>query len=169
MVGGIAGACQSDNSTLNNCSIYSSKIFFKKLQIYSRAGGLVAYCQSRNLKISDCSSQVDFFIANTDYQSYIGGLFGSIADSGTFTNCHFDGRFKNESGEVIDYNTALSRYTNYSSSLILGAAIGEHYAFLSTTGLCTFTNCSYNASKTGNIPVVKTPLSGQDYSGIIAK
>ena len=70
----------------------------------------------------------------------------------------------NDSGEVIDYDTASSRYTNYSSSLILGAAIGEHYQ-----GTCTFTNCSYNASKTGNIPVVKTPLSGQDYSGIIAK
>ena len=34
MVGGIAGACQSDNSTLNNCSIYSSKIFFKKYNLF---------------------------------------------------------------------------------------------------------------------------------------
>lgn len=163
-VGGIAGACQSDNSTLNNCSIYSSKIFFKKLQNDSIAGGLVARCQSRNLKISDCSSQVDIYIASADYATYIGGLFGLIVDRGTFTNCHFDGRFMNESGEVIDYNTASSRYTNYSSSLILGAAIGEH-----NQGTCTFINCSYNAGKTGNIPVVKKPLSGQDYSGIIAK
>lgn len=165
MVGGIAGACQSRiSTTLNNCSIYSSKIFFKKLQSDSIAGGLVARCQSRNLKISDCSSQVDFYIASADYAPHIGGLFGYIYQAGTFTNCHFDGCFMNDSGEVIDYDTASSRYTNYSSSLILGAAIGEH-----NQGTCTFTNCSYNASKTGNIPVVKTPLSGQDYSGIIAK
>lgn len=170
-VGGIAGACQSSSTTtLNNCSIYSSKIFFKKLQSDSIAGGLVARCQSRNLKISDCSSQVDFYIASADYQSYIGGLFGYIYQAGTFTNCHFDGCFMNENGKVIDYDTASSRYTNYSSSLILGAAIGEH-----DQGICTFTNCSYNASKTGNIPVVKKPLvgteeqPGQDYSGIIAK
>lgn len=164
-VGGIAGACQSRiSTTLNNCSIYSSKIFFKKLQSDSRAGGLVAHCQSRNMKISDCSSQVDFYIVSADYAPYIGGLFGLIANSGTFTNCHFDGCFMNDSGEVIDYDTASSRYTNYSSSLILGAAIGEH-----NQGTCTFTNCSYNASKTGNIPVVKKTLSGQDYSGIIAK
>ena len=164
-VGGITAACQNGTTTtIKNCSIYSSKIVFQKLQVDSRAGGLVAHCQSLDLKISDCSSQVDFFIANTDYQSYIGGLFGYIYQPGTFTNCHFDGCFMNESGEVIDYNTASSKYTNYSSSLTLGAAIGKH-----NQGSCIFINCSYNAGKTGNIPMVKTSIASQDYSGIIAK
>lgn len=166
-VGGITGACQlSSTTTIKNCSIYSSKILFQEPNNSTfGAGGLVAYCGSNNLTISDCSSQVDFYIANTNYQRFIGGLFGNIYKSGTFTNCHFDGCFMNESGEVIDYDTASNSYTNYSgTSLTLGAAIGEHYQ-----GACTFTNCSYNAVKTGNIPMVKTPLSGQDYSGIIAK
>lgn len=172
-VGGITAACQP-GTTLKNCSIYSSKIKFQELtdEYSPRAGGLVANCSYENLTISDCSSEVDFYITNTNYQRYIyiGGLFGYISQPGTFTNCHFDGSFMNEKGEVIDYDTASRKYTNYSgTSLTLGAAIGEHYAFLSTTGLCTFTNCSYNASKTGNIPVVKNPRNGQDYSGIIAK
>ena len=172
-VGGITAACQP-GTTLKNCSIYSSKIKFQELtdEYSPRAGGLVANCSYENLTISDCSSEVDFYITNTNYQRYIyiGGLFGFISQPGTFTNCHFDGCFMNEKGEVIDYDTASRKYTNYSgTSLTLGAAIGEHYAFSSNIGLCTFTNCSYNASKTGNIPVVKTSLSGQDYSGIIAK
>ncbi|MGM9781774.1 MAG: fimbrillin family protein [Candidatus Cryptobacteroides sp.] len=173
-VGGITAACQNNiSTTLKNCSIYSSKILLQEPNSNDyalRAGGLVAYCRSSNLTISDCSSQVDFKIANTSYQRFIGGLFGCIYESGTFTNCHFDGCFMNKSGEVIDYYTASDSYTNYSgTSLTLGAAIGGHLKPLSGTGTGTFTNCSYNASKTGNIPVVKTSLSGQDYSGIIAK
>ena len=166
-VGGITAACQYDNTTLNNCSIYSSKIKFQEpTNDFSKAGGLVGYCNSRNLIISDCSSQVDFNIADTNYQRSIGGLFGYIDANGTFTNCHFDGCFMNESGEVIYYDTASDSYTNYSgTSLTLGAAIGQHHA----GDACTFTNCSYYADKSGNIPKVKTPLSGQDYSGIIAK
>ena len=166
-VGGITAACQYDNTTLNNCSIYSSKIKFQEpTNDFSKAGGLVGYCNSRNLIISDCSSQVDFNIADTNYQRSIGGLFGYIDANGTFTNCHFDGCFMNESGEVIYYDTASDSYTNYSgTSLTLGAAIGQHHA----GDACTFTNCSYYADKSGNIPKVKTPIASQDYSGIIAK
>lgn len=165
-VGGITAACQYDNTTLNNCSIYSSKIKCQEpTNDFSKAGGLVGYCNSRYLIISDCSSQVDFNIADTNYQRSIGGLFGYIDANGTFTNCHFDGCFMNESGKVIDYDTASDSYTNYSgTSLTLGAAIGQHHA-----GACTFTNCSYYADKSGNIPKVKTPIASQDYSGIIAK
>ena len=127
---------------------------------------MVGYCNSRDLIISDCSSQVDFNIADTNYQRSIGGLFGYIDANGTFTNCHFDGCFMNKSGEVIDYDTASDSYTNYSgTSLTLGAAIGQHHA----GEACTFTNCSYYADKSGNIPKVKTPIASQDYSGIIAK
>lgn len=163
--GGITAACQSSTTTtLNNCSIYSSKILFKTTkEIYTIAGGLVGRCHSENLTISECSSEVDFYIGDAT-QRYIGGLFGYIAAPGTFTNCHFDGRFMNERGEVIDYVTASSRYTNFSGQLTLGAAIGIHSA-----GTCTFTKCSYYADKTGNIPMVKTPIANQDYSGIIAK
>ena len=118
---------------------------------------MVGKCNSYNLTISECSSEVDFYIGDAT-QRYIGGLFGFIAAPGSFTNCHFDGCFMNESGEVIDSGTSLS----------LGAAIGEHYA-RSSKEFCTFTNCSYYADKTGNIPKVKKPLEGQDYSGIIAK
>ena len=93
-------------------------------------------------------------------------MFGYLDANGTFTNCHFDGRFMNENGKVIDYNTASNSYTNYSgTSLTLGAAIGQHHA----GAACTFTNCSYYADKSGNIPKVKTPIASQDYSGIIAK
>lgn len=162
--GGITAACQSGTTTLKNCSIYSSKILFKTTkEIYTIAGGLVGRCHSENLTISECSSEVDFYIGDAT-QRYIGGLFGYIAAPGTFTNCHFDGRFMNERGEVIDYVTASSRYTNFSGQLTLGAAIGIHSA-----GTCTFTKCSYYADKTGNIPMVKTPIANQDYSGIIAK
>ena len=163
--GGITAACQSGTTTLKNCSIYSSKILFKTTkEIYTIAGGLVGRCHSENLTISECSSEVDFYIGNAN-QRYIGGLFGYIAAPGTFTNCHFDGRFMNESGEVIDYVTASSGdYTHFSGQLTLGAAIGIHSA-----GTCTFTKCSYYADKTGNIPMVKTPIANQDYSGIIAK
>ena len=166
-VGGITAACQYENTTLNNCSIYSSKIKCQEpTNNFSKAGGLVGYCNSRNLIISDCSSQVDFNIADTNYQRSIGGLFGYIDANGTFTNCHFDGRFMNDKGEVIDYKTASNSYTNYSgTSLTLGAAIGQHHA----GDACTFTNCSYYADKSGNIPKVKTPIASQDYSGIIAK
>ena len=164
--GGITAACQSrTTTTLNNCSIYSSKILFKTTkEIYTIAGGLVGKCNSYNLTISECSSEVDFYIGDAT-QRYIGGLFGFIAAPGSFTNCHFDGCFMNESGKVIDYVTASSGYyTNYYGQLTLGAAIGIHSA-----GTCTFTKCSYYADKTGNIPKVKKPLEGQDYSGIIAK
>ena len=166
-VGGITAACRYDKTTLNNCSIYSSKIKFQEpTNNDSKAGGLVGYCNSSNLIISDCSSQVDFNIADTNYQRSIGGLFGYLDANGTFTNCHFDGRFMNENGKVIDYNTASNSYTNYSgTSLTLGAAIGQHHA----GAACTFTNCSYYADKSGNIPKVKTPIASQDYSGIIAK
>ena len=160
-VGGITAACQTIDTpiTLKNCSIYSSKILFQEpTNGYPKAGGLVAYCNAGNLIISDCSRQVDFHIGITDNDLNIGGLFGHIGQPGSFTNCHFDGCFMNESGEVIDSGTSLS----------LGAAIGEHYA-RSSKEFCTFTNCSYNAGKTGNIPKVKKPLEGQDYSGIIAK
>ena len=160
-VGGITAACQTIDTpiTLKNCSIYSSKILFQEpTNGYPKAGGLVAYCNAGNLIISDCSSQVDFYIGITDNDLNIGGLFGHIGQPGSFTNCHFDGCFMNESGEVIDSGTSLS----------LGAAIGEHYA-RSSKEFCTFTKCSYYAGKTGNIPKVKKPLEGQDYSGIIAK
>ena len=160
-VGGITAACQTIDTpiTLKNCSIYSSKILFQEpTNGYPKAGGLVAYCNAGNLIISDCSSQVDFYIGITDNDLNIGGLFGHIGQPGSFTNCHFDGCFMNESGEVIDSGTSLS----------LGAAIGEHYA-RSSKEFCTFTKCSYYADKTGNIPKVKKPLEGQDYSGIIAK
>ncbi|MGN0200454.1 MAG: fimbrillin family protein [Candidatus Cryptobacteroides sp.] len=171
-VGGITAAClSSTTTTIKNCSIYSSKILFQEpTNRFSRAGGLVANCNSNNLTISECSSEVDFYITNintyTNYQRFIGGLFGYISQPGTFTNCHFDGCFMNQNGEVIDYKTESSSYTNFSGKLILilGAAIGEH-----SQGICTFINCSYNAGKTGNIPKVKTPIASQDYSGIIAK
>ena len=167
-VGGITAACQNGTTTtIKNCSIYSSKIKCQQpTNDFSKAGGLVGYCNSRDLIISDCSSQVDFNIADTNYQRSIGGLFGYIDANGTFTNCHFDGCFMNKSGEVIDYDTASDSYTNYSgTSLTLGAAIGQHHA----GDACTFTNCSYYADKSGNIPKVKTPIASQDYSGIIAK
>lgn len=162
--GGLAASCQSDTqTTLKNCSIKNSKIEFKGSNQYSRVGGLVGNCSSASMEVSDCSGQIDCYISDNQQYPIIGGLFGYIYKSGTFTNCHFDGRFMNENGDIIDF--VNDKYTNVTNTdFTLGAAIGKHYL-----GNCTFIGCSYNADKTGNIPAVKSPLDGQSYDGITAK
>lgn len=164
--GGLAASCQSSTqTTLKNCSIKHSKIEFKGTQDWPRVGGLVGYCKSQNMVVSDCSGQVDCYIFDNNSEPNIGGLFGEIYYPGIFTNCHFDGRFMNENGDIIDF--VNDKYTNVTNiNLTLGAAIGKHYQ---DRGNCTFIGCSYNADKTGNIPAVKSPLAGQSYDGITAK
>ena len=79
-----------------------------------------------------------------------------------FSDCHFNGRFLNDENAVIDYNG--SSHTNIEDQFFLGAALGvlDDYHAVSTS----FTGCSYNADKTGNLPIAEI---GTIDSGITAE
>ncbi|MGM9767001.1 MAG: hypothetical protein ACI3Z0_00855 [Candidatus Cryptobacteroides sp.] len=100
---------------------------------------------------------------------FVGELFQS-SNKSSFTNCHFNGKFINDEDEIIDFNGGS--YININGSvdeptIYIGAAFG----FISSDNtLYTFSSCSYNADKTGGLPVVGyTEGSNMDYSGITAE
>ena len=94
-------------------------------------------------KVADCSAYVD-----VRSEGIGGGLVGDLYDnSSTWLNCGFDG--------TITYTGSGTAW--------LGAAVGKDES------AATFTNCWYNADKTGDLPLVAKidkDAVDKDYSGI---
>ena len=149
----------SSTSEVNKCSVTNSLVSSARSG-KDYVGGLIGYCNAEygcTLSVNGCSANVDIKVAkaaktgNTSY-AYIGGLFGKTFNEGStliFSDCHFNGRFLNDENAVIDYNG--SSHTNIEDQFFLGAALGvlDDYHAVSTS----FTECSYNADKTGGLPL----------------
>ena len=156
-------------STIKNCVIYNSELYCTSEATY--AGGLIAFTDNLQVNASDCSANLDIHLAKSQgHNLYAGGLIGYVKQfqrSANLKNCHFNGKFINDEGEIIDYDG--TSYTNISydaeSVIRIGAVIGEE-----TSGFTSikFDSCSYNADKTGSLPVVGEGPDGQNHSGITA-
>ena len=156
-------------STIKNCVIYNSELYCTSEATY--AGGLIAFTDNLQVNASDCSANLDIHLAKSQgHNLYAGGLIGYVIQyqrSANLKNCHFNGKFINDEGEIIDYDG--TSYTNISydaeSVIRIGAVIGEE-----TSGYTRikFDSCSYNADKTGSLPVVGAGPDGQNHSGITA-
>ena len=156
-------------STIKNCVIYNSELYCTSEATY--AGGLIAFTDNLQVNASDCSANLDIHLAKSQgHNLYAGGLIGYVIQyqrSANLKNCHFNGKFINDEGEIIDYDG--TSYTNISydaeSVIRIGAVIGEE-----TSGYTRikFDSCSYNADKTGSLPVVGEGPDGQNHSGITA-
>ena len=141
-------------STIKNCVIYNSELYCTSEATY--AGGLIAFTDNLQVNASDCSANLDIHLAKSQgHNLYAGGLIGYVIQyqrSANLKNCHFNGKFINDEGEIIDYDG--TSYTNISydaeSVIRIGAVIGEE-----TSGYTRikFDSCSYNADKTGGLPV----------------
>ena len=156
-------------STIKNCVIYNSELYCTSEATY--AGGLIAFTDNLQVNASDCSANLDIHLAKSQgHNLYAGGLIGYVIQyqrSANLKNCHFNGKFINDEGEMINYDG--TSYTNISydaeSVIRIGAVIGEE-----TSGYTRikFDSCSYNADKTGSLPVVGAGPDGQNHSGITA-
>ena len=156
-------------STIKNCVIYNSELYCTSEATY--AGGLIAFTDNLQVNASDCSANLDIHLAKSQgHNLYAGGLIGYVIQyqrSANLKNCHFNGKFINDEGEMINYDG--TSYTNISydakSVIRIGAVIGEE-----TSGYTSikFYSCSYNADKTGSLPVVGAGPDGQNHSGITA-
>ena len=156
-------------STIKNCVIYNSELYCTSEATY--AGGLIAFTDNLQVNASDCSANLDIHLAKSQgHNLYAGGLIGYVIQyqrSANLKNCHFNGKFINDEGEIIDYDG--TSYTNISydaeSVIRIGAVIGEE-----TSGYTRikFDSCSYNADKTGGLPVVGEGPEGQNHPGITA-
>lgn len=156
-------------STIKNCVIYNSDLYCTSEATY--AGGLIAFTDNLQVNASDCSANLDIHLAKSQgHNLYAGGLIGYVIQyqrSANLKNCHFNGKFINDEGEIIDYDG--TSYTNISydaeSVIRIGAVIGEE-----TSGYTSikFYSCSYNADKTGGLPVVGEGPDGQNHPGITA-
>ena len=156
-------------STIKNCVIYNSELYCTSEATY--AGGLIAFTDNLQVNASDCSANLDIHLAKSQgHNLYAGGLIGYVIQyqrSANLKNCHFNGKFINDEGEIIDYDG--TSYTNISydaeSVIRIGAVIGEE-----TSGFTSikFDSCSYNADKTGGLPVVGEGPEGQNHPGITA-
>ena len=156
-------------STIKNCVIYNSELYCTSEATY--AGGLIAFTDNLQVNASDCSANLDIHLAKSQgHNLYAGGLIGYVKQfqrSANLKNCHFNGKFINDEGEIIDYDG--TSYTNISydaeSVIRIGAVIGEE-----TSGFTSikFDSCSYNADKTGGLPVVGEGPEGQNHPGITA-
>lgn len=156
-------------STIKNCVIYNSELYCTSEATY--AGGLIAFTDNLQVNASDCSANLDIHLAKSQgHNLYAGGLIGYVIQyqrSANLKNCHFNGKFINDEGEMINYDG--TSYTNISydaeSVIRIGAVIGEE-----TSGYTRikFDSCSYNADKTGSLPVVGAGPEGQNHSGITA-
>lgn len=156
-------------STIKNCVIYNSELYCTSEATY--AGGLIAFTDNLQVNASDCSAKLDIHLAKSQgHNLYAGGLIGYVKQfqrSANLKNCHFNGKFINDEGEMINYDG--TSYTNISydakSVIRIGAVIGEE-----TSGYTSikFYSCSYNADKTGSLPVVGAGPDGQNHSGITA-
>lgn len=172
LVAYVTGNTSSSTSEVNKCSVTNSLVSSARSG-KDYVGGLIGYCNAEygcTLSVNGCSANVDIKVAkaaktgNTSY-AYIGGLFGKTFNEGStliFSDCHFNGRFLNDENAVIDYNG--SSHTNIEDQFFLGAALGvlDDYNAVSTS----FTGCSYNADKTGNLPIAEI---GTINSGITAE
>ena len=143
-VGGIAGNIEGDQIVLEKCGVRSGTV---KGKIY--VGGLVGGVRSDGSKVADCSAYVDL-----KSDGIGGGLVGYLYNniSSTWLNCGFDGTITNTGSG--------------SGTALLGAAVGKDES------VATFTNCWYNADKTGDLPAVRNSSGGaasKDYSGIEAR
>lgn len=174
LVAYVAVKTSSSTSEVNNCSVTNSLVYSARSG-EDCVGGLIGYCNAEygcTLSVNGCSANVDIKVAKTaktgnTFYAYIGGLFGKTYNEGStliFSDCHFNGRFLNDENAVIDYNG--SSHTNIEDQFFLGAALGvlADYRAVSTS----FTGCSYNADKTGSLPVVGAGPEGQNHSGITA-
>ena len=156
-------------STIKNCVIYNSELYCTSEATY--AGGLIAFTDNLQVNASDCSANLDIHLAKSQgHNLYAGGLIGYVIQyqrSANLKNCHFNRKFINDEGEIIDYDG--TSYTNISydaeSVIRIGAVIGEE-----TSGYTRikFDSCSYNADKTGGLPVVGEGPEGQNHPGITA-
>ena len=156
-------------STIKNCVIYNSELYCTSDATY--AGGLIAFKDYLQVNASDCSANLDIHLAKSQgHNLYAGGLIGFVDQSlisANLKNCHFNGKFINDEGEMINYDG--TSYTNISydaeSVIRIGAVIGEE-----TSGYTRikFDSCSYNADKTGGLPVVGEGPEGQNHPGITA-
>lgn len=176
--GGIVSEITGD-SVIMDCRIYDSDLYCTLDDTYAYAGGLIGLEDAKQLTVSDCTANIDIRLAKSKGQKiYAGGIAGYVVQDGTyntgkssyFTNCLFNGKFINEEDAIIDFEDGA--YANisggaYSKILIyIGAAIGcnKNYGAYSY-----FTSCSYNADKTGGLPVVSYNEGTEvDYSGITA-
>lgn len=156
-------------STIKNCVIYNSELYCTSDATY--AGGLIAFKDYLQVNASDCSANLDIHLAKSQgHNLYAGGLIGFVDQSlisANLKNCHFNGKFINDEGEMINYDG--TSYTNISydaeSVIRIGAVIGEEN---SGSTRVKFDSCSYNADKTGSLPVVGAGPEGQNHSGITA-
>lgn len=145
-VGGIAGAMEYENIVVENCG-FSGTV--KGAEYVGGAVGRVD--QYAVAKLSGLVVSADVLSGGIG-----GGLVGCISklSVGTgvseFLNCGFDGTITNTSTGAAQ----------------LGAAVGEDKS------AATFTDCWYNADRTGDLPVVWSATedaAGKVYSGIEAK
>lgn len=113
----------------------------------THCGGLVGRTIENGGEVSGCTSKVEMSVSGNDCGGLVGNVYGLKLK---FTDCGFDGTITKSGSNV--YN--------------LGATVGYD-----NTGT-TFTNCWYNADKTGDLPAVgksEDAAADKDYSGIEAK
>ena len=147
-VGGLVGEIQvsSQNATVAGCSVAGCVIKGVKY-----VGGLVGDTYNNNsstvsVSISGCTATADLTVTG----SSCGGIAGCIGGQyeAKFENCGFDGTITKEGTNVR----------------FVGAAVGWDNSASSS-----FTDCWYNADKTGGLKAVGSPIADKDYSGIKAK
>lgn len=141
--GCLVGRIAGDESVLRNCT--GSGV----VKGHRYVGGIVGYLLD-SPSISGCTVTADMTVTG----KRCGGLAGYIQNgnngAAAFTGCGFDGTITKGGDKVTD----------------VGAAVGYDES------LATFTNCWYNAAKTGNLLVVGTKTGDaaeKDYSGIEAR
>ena len=145
-VGGLVGDIQVSfqNATVAGCSVAGCVIKGVKY-----VGGLVGNTHNNNsssvsISISGCTASADLTVTGES----CGGIVGSISGQyeAKFSGCGFDGTITNENKNKV------------------GAAVGGDDSVSSS-----FTDCWYNADKTGGLKAVGSPIADKDYSGIKAK
>ena len=145
-VGGLVGRIQlsTQNATVEECSVAGCVIKGVKY-----VGGLVGNTHNNNssrvsISISGCTASADLTVTGES----CGGIVGSISGQyeAKFSGCGFDGTITNENKNKV------------------GAAVGGDDSVSSS-----FTDCWYNADKTGGLKAVGSTIADKDYSGIKAK
>ena len=105
-----------------------------------------AYGETRSAK--NCTMTGTVTVVKGNNGEYGGGIAGCLSDSCPFEECGFDGFIVKE-GENVEN---------------VGAAIGKD-----DNGSSTFTDCWYNADKTGELYKVGNYPQSADYHGIVQK
>lgn len=114
-------------------------------------GGLFGYFNNANggaRSAKNCTMTGTVTVVKGNNGEYGGGIAGCLSDSCPFEECGFDGFIVKE-GENVEN---------------VGAAIGKD-----DNGSSTFTDCWYNADKTGELYKVGGGKEGANYSGIEEK